>query len=47
MRTAPALAGVLYGTPNRMWSVKRIGLNIVGQHRTRPAVTLNENTRGG
>ncbi len=28
-RTAPALAGVLYGIPNRVWCVRRIGLNIV------------------
>ena len=32
-RTAPAFAGVLYGTPNRVWGVRRIGLNIVGLHK--------------
>jgi len=32
-RTAPAFAGVLYGTPNRVWGVRRIGLNIIGLHK--------------
>jgi len=27
--TAPAFAGVLYGTPNRLWGVRRTGLDLV------------------
>lgn len=35
MRTAPVLAGVLYGTANRIGSVRRIGLNIVERKERR------------